>query len=129
MEDFSTVNWLAVVAGTIVSFLVGWGWYSPKLFGAKWAEGSGVSLDSASKMPVFAMVSQLVGLFLLALVVGLTAQVEALITAILAILAVAAFTSSMGGFVKKSRYAITVDFFFIVVAGAIMIAGQGILKF
>lgn len=129
MEDFSTINWLAVGVGTVVSFLVGWGWYSQKLFGTKWAEGSKVSLDSASKMPVFAMVSQLVALFLLALVVGLTAQIEALITAILAILAVAAFISSMGGFVNKSRYAITVDFFYIVVAGALMIASQGILKF
>ena len=44
MEDFSKVSWIAVVVGTIVSFLVGWAWYSPKLFGKKWAEGSGVKL-------------------------------------------------------------------------------------
>ena len=101
MENFSTLNWLAIGLGTIVSFLIGWLWYSPKLFGVKWAEGSGVSLDSADKMPVFAMVAQIVALFLLALTIGLTAQVEALITAILIILAVASFTASMGGFVKK----------------------------
>jgi hypothetical protein len=127
MENFSTLNWLAIGLGTIVSFLIGWLWYSPKLFGVKWAEGSGVSLDSADKMPVFAMVAQIVALFLLALTIGLTAQVEALITAILIILAVASFTASMGGFVKKSRYAITVDALYIIVSGAIMIVCQGIL--
>ena len=127
MEDFSSINWLAVILGTIVSFLVGWLWYSPKLFGVKWAEGSRVSLDRADKMPAFAMVSQLIALFLLSLVIGLTAQVNALFTAILSILAVAFFTASMGGFVQKSNYAITVDFFYIIASGAIMIGVQGIL--
>ncbi len=126
MEDFSTVNWLAVTVGTVVSFLIGWVWYSPKLFGKKWAEGSGVSLDSADKMPVFAMVTQLLALLLLALVIGVTATIDALITAILAILAVATFTASMDGFVKKSGYAIAVDFFYIIVAGVVMIVFQGV---
>ena len=126
MEDFSRVNWLAVTVGTVVSFLVGWVWYSPKLFGKKWAEGSGVSLDSADKMPVFAMLTQLVALLLLALVIGITATIDALITAVLAILAVATFTASMGGFVKKSGYAITVDFFYVIVAGVVMIVFQGV---
>ncbi|MCG8335991.1 MAG: DUF1761 domain-containing protein [Proteobacteria bacterium] len=127
MQEFANVHWLPVVVGTVVSFLAGWAWYSPKLFGKKWADGSGVSLESADKMPVFAMVSQLLALFILALVIGMTAAVNALFTAILAILAVAAFTASMGGFVKKSHAAIAIDFFYIIVAGVIMIASQGIL--
>ncbi len=127
MESLGNVNWLAVIAGTVVAFLVGWAWYSPKLFGTRWAEGSGVSLNRPDKLPMFAMVTQLAALFLLALVVGVTAVTHALLTAILAILAVATFTASMGGFVRKSSYAITVDFFYIVVAGAIMIVCQGAL--
>lgn len=127
MDALVQVNWLAVVAGTVIGFLVGWAWYSPKLFGVRWAEGSGVSLNRPDKMPVFAMVAQLAALFLLALVVGVTAVTHALLTAILAILAVAMFTASMGGFVQKSSYAITVDFFYILVAGAIMILLQGLL--
>ena len=126
MENFSNLNWLAVVTGTIVSFLIGWAWYSEKLVGKKWAAGSGVNMDSASKMPVFAMASQVAALFLLALVVGLTATVNALFTAILAILAVATFTASMGGFVKKSNFAIAVDFFYVIIAGIILILCQGI---
>lgn len=126
MNELDMVNWLAVGVGTIVAFLVGWAWYSPMLFGKKWAEGSGVDLGAASEMPVRAMVSQLLGLFLLAMVVGITATQDMLITAILAILATAVFTFSMGGFVQKSTYAMVVDLLYVVVAGALMIVCQGI---
>ncbi|MEX0624785.1 DUF1761 family protein [Saccharospirillum sp.] len=126
MEDFSAVSWLAVLTGTVVAFLVGWAWYSPSVFGKKWAEGSGVSLGSAQSMPVFAMVSQLVALLLLAMVIGLTATIDALFTAILTILAVAVFVSSMAAFVKKSAYAIAVDAGYVIVAGIVMIVAQGI---
>lgn len=126
MAEFSSVNWLAVGVGTIVAFLVGWLWYSSKLFGKKWAEGSNVSLGAANEMPVFAMIAQLLALFLLALVIGMTAATDALMTAIVAILAVATFAASMGGFVKKSRYAVMVDFFYVIVAGVVMILCQGI---
>ena len=126
-SEFANVNWIAVILGTVVAFLVGWLWYSPKLFGTGWAAGSGVELGSAQSMPVFAMVSQLVGLFLLALVVGVTATTNALMTAILAILAAATMTMSAGAFVKKSNYALGVDFGYIIVAGVVMIICQGIL--
>ncbi|MGR3661463.1 MAG: DUF1761 domain-containing protein [Paracoccaceae bacterium] len=121
------VNWTAVIAGTIVAFLLGWLWYSPKMFGKGWAEGSKVELGAADSMPMFAMIAQVVALFLLALVIGITATTDALITAIIAILAAAAFAVSGGAFIKKSQYAITIDGLYIVVAGIIMIAAQGIL--
>lgn len=126
MQELANVNWLAVIVGTVVAFLVGWAWYSPLLFGKKWAEGSGVELGSADQMPVMAMVSNLVALFLLALVVGITATQDMLITAILAILACSVFVFSMGGYVKKSRYAMIVDLLYIVVAGILMIICQGV---
>lgn len=128
MEEFSAVNWLAVIVGAIVSFLLGWLWYSPKLFGLKWAEGSRVEIGSASSMPVFAMAMQLIGLLLLSSVVGITATVDALITAILVILTVGFFAASMGGFVKKSLYAIKVDFFYLLASGALMIICQGLFR-
>jgi hypothetical protein len=126
MESFASINWIAVAVGTIVAFLVGWAWYSPRLFGTKWAEGSGVALGSADSMPVLAMVSQFVALLMLALVVGVTETTNALFTAILAILTVAIFVLSMGAFVKKSGYALAVDTGYIIVAGTIMIVAQGI---
>lgn len=127
MDVLSGINWLATGVGTVVAFLVGWAWYSPVLFGVKWAQGSRVDLNTADQMPVFAMVSQLVALLFLATVVGITALSDDIVTAVLAILAVATFNASGGAFVKKTSYAITVDFFYIVACGAVMIACQGLL--
>lgn len=126
MNELEMVNWLAVGVGTIAAFLVGWAWYSPMLFGKKWAEGSGVDLGSAGDMPMMAMASNLIALFLLALVIGITATQDMLITAILAILACALFSFSMGSYVKKSNYALMADLLYIMVAGVVMIVCQGI---
>lgn len=125
-ELTSNVNWLAVIIGTIVSFIIGWLWYSPILFGKKWAEGSGVELGTASSMPVAAMVTQLVSTFFLALLVGVTAAQNALATIILVVLTIAGFVMSVGLFVKKSTFAILVDGGFIVIMGVVMIIIQGI---
>lgn len=127
MEIFGMVNWLAVIVGAVAAFLVGWAWYSPMLFGTKWAKGSGVEMGTASDMPVKAMATQFLGLFLLALFVGMTAVSDALVTAIVAILATATLTFSMGAFVKKSQYALFTDFGYIIVSGIVMIAAQGLL--
>ncbi len=40
------VSWAAVFAGAVVAFLVGWFWYSARLFGKGWAEGVGVELGA-----------------------------------------------------------------------------------
>ena len=120
------LNWIAVIVGTVVSFLVGWAWYSPKLFGKGWSEGVGVDLDKIENMPVLAMVSQLVGLLLLALLIGLTATANMLGAAVIGILAVAALVVSNGAFAQHSNYALAVQGGYIVVVGVIMIAVQAI---
>ena len=127
MDQPETLNILAVIVGTIAAFLFGWLIYSPKVFGTKWAEGSGVELGAASSMPVFAMIAQLIALALLALVIGVTATISALGTAILAILAAAAFVVSSGAFLKKSNFALAVDGGYVVGSGVIMILAQGLL--
>ena len=127
MEILGLVNWLAVIIGAFAAFMVGYFWYSPMLFGEKWAKGSGVEMGTASNMPVMAMVTQFLGLLLLALVIGMTAVSEALFTAIVAILATAVLTFSMGAFVKKSNYALFTDLGYIIVSGIVMIAAQGLL--
>ena len=127
MENFTNVNWLAVIVGAVVSFLGCWLWYSPKVFGKKWAAGSGVTMDSNSKPPVFALISQFTAFLLLATVIGITATSNALFTAIFAILAVAIFIAASSGFVNKSGGAITIEVVYIIIAGVIMIAAQGLL--
>ena len=35
MSEITTnVNWVAVVVGAVLAYLLGWLWYSPKLFGS-----------------------------------------------------------------------------------------------
>jgi hypothetical protein len=121
------LNWIAIIAGTVAGFLLGWIVYSPGVFGRKWAEGSRVELGSASSMPVFAMAAQFAALFALALVIGITATTNSLGAAIAAIVAAALFVVSGGAFVKKTGYAMAVDGGYILGAGVLMIFAQGLL--
>ena len=42
MSELTTdVSWLSVISGFVISFLLGWAWFSTKMFGTKWAEGVG----------------------------------------------------------------------------------------
>lgn len=125
-EITENVNWLAVIVGFVLSWLLGWLWYSPKLFGTKWAEGKGVDLGAAGDMPVAAMTAQAVGTFLLAWVVGATAAKDQLLTIILVVLTIAALTMAHGLFAKASRYAVATEVGFILAMAAIMIIVQGI---
>ena len=126
-EITAGVNWLAVILGAVVAFVLGWLWYSPKVFGKKWAEGVGVDLGSASAMPVAAMVAQAIGTFLLAWVVGVTAVGSALFTFILIVLTIAVLVFAGGLYAKKSMYAVWVESGYIVAMGVVMFAAQAIL--
>lgn len=126
-EIASGVNWLAVVLGAVVAFVAGWLWYSPILFGPKWAEGVGVEMGTASDMPVGAMVSQIVGLFLLSWFVGVTAAAGTLLTVILGTIAFALLAFSGGMFRKNSSYARMTDLGYLIVSVVIMIVIQGLL--
>lgn len=122
------VSWLGVVAGAVISFLLGWLWYSPKLFGVGWAKGVGVELGSASDMPVGAMVSQIIGLLLMSWFVGVTAVSNALLTVILATVAFTVLAYSAGMFGKKSTYARNVEAGYWIASLVVMIVCQGIFR-
>ena len=119
-EITANVNWLAVIVGAVLSFLLGWLWYSPMLFGKPWAKGVGVALGSASAMPIGAMIAQIVAIFLLAWLFGVTAGNNALLTIILVVLTVAAFIVSSGLFAKKSTQAITIEAGYIIAIAVVM---------
>ncbi len=125
-ELMEGVNWLGVIAGTVVAFLAGWLWYSPKLFGTKWAEGSRVQLGNANEMPVGAMIAQVIGLFLMSWLVGVTMASNAVWTAILATLAFAILAYSGSMFSQKTAYARVVDFGYWIVALVIMVICQSL---
>lgn len=124
-ELTDNVNWLAVIAGTIISFLLGWLWYSPRLFGSKWAEGVGIKLDGSGPSAL-ALVIQFIATFFLAWIIGVTAVANALLSAILIVLTIVCLMVAGGLFSKKSRYAIITETGFVVVMAVIMIICQGI---
>ncbi len=129
MNELTTgVSWLAVIAGAIVSFVLGYFWYSPTLFGTKWAEGSRVSLNTADKMPMGAMVAQGLGLLLMSWFVGVTANSNALFTVILATVAFTVLQYSGNAFSGKSSYARLVDAGYWIGCLVIMILAQGLIR-
>ena len=125
-EITANVSWLAVIIGAVVAFLVGWLWYSEKLFGTRWAEGVGVDLGSADEMPMGAMGAQALGLLLMSWFVAVTAANEALLTVILATIAFSVMHWAGGAFSRKSVYARNVEAGYWLAALAIMIVVQAI---
>lgn len=125
-EITANVSWLAVIVGAVVAFVVGALWYSPKMFGAKWAEEQGVSPGTASDMPIGAMIAQAIGLLLLSWFVGVTAANEALLTVILATIAFTVMGYSGGMFANKGSYSRGVDAGYLVVVVVVMIIANGI---
>ena len=127
-EILLNINWLAVAVGAILAYLLGWLWYSPKMFGAKWMEGVGVSRDDPSAPPpTAAMVTQAIGTFLLAWVVGVTATHNALSTMILITVTYLFLLAAAGLFVQKSCYAIGVEVGFVIAMVVIMVACHALL--
>ncbi len=126
-ELLTGVNWIAVVAGAIISFLAGWLWYSPKLFGERWAEGVGVKMDAASAMPVGAMVSQAIGLVLMSWFVGVMAVSNLLLATILGTIAFVVLGYSGGMFTQKSAYARAVDAGYWILALVLMVLCQALI--
>lgn len=119
------LNWLAVLAGTAAAFAFGMAWFSPRLFGRTWSSGSH-GITAPERAPVGAMALTFAGLFLLALVVGMTETAEAIGTAIGAILAAAALVAGMDLFSQKSAGATAVDAGYVAASGALMIVAQAI---
>ncbi len=126
-EIVTGVDWIAVIVGAVLAFMLGWLWYSPKLFGRKWAEGVGLDPAGPAKLPAAAMAFQAAGTFLLSWVVGITAKNNALLTIILVAVTIMALIAAGGNFTNKSRYAITAEAGFVAAMVIVMIAVQGIL--
>ncbi len=124
-SELADLNWLAIIVGTVLSFGLGMFWFSPVMFGKGWSAGM-QNLQPPSSPPIFAMVVQLIGTFLLAFVIGITATNDALVTAILAILSVMVLMAGNALFKQNAGYTVAVDSGYTLAMGVIMIAAQGI---
>jgi len=47
--NIATWNWFAVIAATLATFLMGYLWYSPLLFGKAWKEAAGIKEEEGDK--------------------------------------------------------------------------------
>jgi len=129
MSELTTgVSWLAVIIGAAGSFVAGWLWHSPLLFGPKWAEGVGVRMGTARDMPVAAMVMQFTGLVLMSWFVGIAAASNALALAFLATIAFTVLAYSGGLFTRKSPYARNAEAGYWLISLAIMIGVQSFIR-
>lgn len=125
-EITANVSWIAVIVGAVVSFLAGWLWYSPKMFGEGWAKGVGVELGSADQMPMTAMILQALGLLLMSWFVAVTAASNLLLTVILGTVAFTVLGMGGASFRRQSDYSRNVDAAYWVLALIIMIIANAI---
>ncbi len=125
-ELIDNVSWVGVGVSFFISFFLGWLWYSPKIFGKKWAEGVGVDMENCGDMPIFAMATQALGTLGLAWLFGIMAVSNALLTIVLILLTVILLIVSNGKYAQKSNAAVAIEAAYIFVMGVIMLVCQGI---
>lgn len=123
---FEGVDWIGVGAGAVLSFLVGWFWYSPKGFYPAWSASAGVTHRSGDPMAA-AFGSLVVGLLLYATFVGVMMARGQCGPLILGIIAFIVMGYSNNAFKKLGAVSRTVDAGSWAVSGLLMILAQWIL--
>lgn len=79
LDYVQELNWLAVVAATLVAFVVGAVWYMPALFGKAWMKATGLTEKDTQKANMAQAISlTIVGTFVAAMAIGVLVQVLAL---------------------------------------------------
>jgi len=124
-ELYINVNWLAVITGAVGAFALGGLWYSNKLFGEKWAQGS--HIKPVDGHPVFALIVQGIGTFLMAWVIGIAIGAGAWLVSVLVVLTIATVMAGGCLFSQKSNYAVLTESGFVVANGIIMLVCQAVL--
>jgi hypothetical protein len=119
------VNWVAVIVGAVAAYALGAAWYSKALFGTRWIEGSRITPGAGSMG--HAMITQAVGTFLLAWLIGITARENMLLTAILIAVTIAALIKAGGLFGQKNMYVVVVESTFVLAMVFVMIVVHVVL--
>tara|TARA_B100000945_G_C19983522_1_gene413238 strand:- start:164 stop:529 length:366 start_codon:yes stop_codon:yes gene_type:complete len=114
------VNWLAVGASTIISYLFASFWYSPSVFGKRWADRVGLKLGTDESFSINALVSQFFATLLLAWIVSLIVGNGSLAFIVLISLTIFFFLLSANLIAKHSTYASLVEATFVLVISLIM---------
>jgi hypothetical protein len=122
----SDVNWVTVMVGALVSFIVGSFWYGELLFGRKWRQGLGTAAVPGRKLPPLLAVEAIACLVLAWLIVVLAPI--SLWLAGLAAVALSVAIKSNGLFSGKSVYAVMVESTYVLVKAGIVIIVYQIFK-
>ena len=119
----SEVSGLAVIVATVLSFMLGGLWYSPRVFGARWAEGCRVDLESedAGKHAVKALSVQFVSTLLLAWLLGAMVDAGEWLMIAVTVSVVAVILISAGLFHRNSHFAAVIEGVFVVVMSTVMV--------
>lgn len=98
--EFTTLNWVAVIAATVAGIVIGFVWFAPQVFGRQWAAAIGRELpapgDISPMVYVASVVQALVVAYVLALIInglGGVTVTDGLVVAFVAWLGFAATTS------------------------------------
>lgn len=120
------VSWVVVVVATVLSFLLGWLWYSPFMFVGAWKKGIGPAVVPNRPMAPIMFV-QLAATFLFAWTITVALE-SSMALAILIALSTAGLMKAGGLFNGKSIAAIAVETSFVLVQTAIVIITAQILS-
>jgi hypothetical protein len=124
-ELTADVNWLAVVAGFLAAYALGFLWYGA-LFRKAWASGHGLAAPP-ERQPVAAMVLQAVGTFLLAWLFGVTAVREQLLTIVLVVLCIMALMAAGTLFTLKPFRVAAIETGYVLAAAVVLFLAQAAL--
>ena len=127
MIDLFDVSWLAIAACGILGFVLGSIWYSPILFVKRWAEGISANMDEPGTPPIDAMITQFIGMVLLAWVVALFADTQQYLAIALILGAFLTLQYANNTFVGKSMYAKMTEAGYIAASTILMIIVQLVL--
>ncbi len=120
MEPILNVDWVAIIVGAVLAYVLGMMWYSKALFVEKWVEGKGTPVHAWPMMiPLF---TQAAGTLLLSWALGTAIALGSVAFAALITCAAGALIKANGLFAGKNAYAIAVESMFVLLMGAVMIA-------
>ena len=121
--NMTEVSWLAVIVATVLSFMLGGVWYNPRVFGARWAAGVGVDLESADagKHAVKALSTQFVSTLLLAWLLGAMVDAGEWLMIVVTVGMASVILVSGGLFHRNSHTAVMLEGAFVVVMSTIMV--------
>ena len=116
----ANVNWLAVGVSTIIGYLFASFWYSPSIFGEKWADGVGLKIGADEGFSIYALVSQFFASLLLAWIVSLIVGNGSLAFIVLISITIFFFLLAANLIAEHSAYASLVEATFVLVISLIM---------